>query len=122
MCAHCTVHNCCAQNCTEGTGYFSHYTPDNHHCSDDVYLREAGKDQRPDKRADTKVTNNIKDIEDDESQALKTNVQHHGNMLHHGKQAPSATTAKTLKRPVAANHGPRSKFAHAARHGPYHPV
>ena len=24
---------------------FPHYPPDNHHCSDDVYLREGGKDQ-----------------------------------------------------------------------------
>jgi len=32
------VHNCCTQYCTEQTWYFPPYPPDNHHCSDDVYL------------------------------------------------------------------------------------
>ena len=38
---HRTVHNCCtlAQNRPDS---FPPYPPDNHHCSDDVYLREGG--------------------------------------------------------------------------------
>jgi len=43
MCVHCTVHNCCTQYCTEQTSdNFPSYPPDNHHCSDDVYLRDGG--------------------------------------------------------------------------------
>jgi len=38
MCVHCTVHNT-AQNRPDN---FPSYPPDNHHCSDDVYLREGG--------------------------------------------------------------------------------
>jgi len=40
-CVHCTVHNSCTQYCTEQTLYFSLLAPHNHHCSDDVYLREG---------------------------------------------------------------------------------
>jgi len=42
MCVHCTVHNCCAQYCTNRPDNFPSYPPDNHHCSDDAYLREGG--------------------------------------------------------------------------------
>jgi len=42
MCVHRNVHNCCTQYCTEQTWQFSPYPPDNHHSSDDVYLREGG--------------------------------------------------------------------------------
>jgi len=41
VCVHCTVHNSCAQYCTEQTRYFPSYPQVNHHCSDDVYLREV---------------------------------------------------------------------------------
>jgi len=43
MCVHCTVHHSCTQYCTKQTWKFSHYPPDNHHCSEDVYAREGGK-------------------------------------------------------------------------------
>jgi len=44
MCVHCTVHNMIvahniAQNRPDN---FRSYPPDNHHCADDVYLREGG--------------------------------------------------------------------------------
>ena len=42
VCVHCTVHNCCAQYCTDRPDNFPSYPPDNHHCSDGVYLREGG--------------------------------------------------------------------------------
>jgi len=38
MCVQFTVYNCCTQYCTEQTSC----PPDNHHCSDDAYLRERG--------------------------------------------------------------------------------
>jgi len=41
MCVQFTVYNC-TQYCTEQTWWFSLCPPDNHHCSDDVYLRERG--------------------------------------------------------------------------------
>jgi len=41
MCVHCTVHNCCTHTTHNGPENFPSYTPDNHHCSDDVYLREG---------------------------------------------------------------------------------
>ena len=39
-----TVYNCCTQYCTERSlpDNFPSCPPDNHHCSDDVYLRERG--------------------------------------------------------------------------------
>ena len=43
MCVQFIVHNCCTQYCTEQGWYFPSYPPDNHHCSDDVYLRERGE-------------------------------------------------------------------------------
>ena len=39
---HMRVHNYCTQYCTEQTWKFSLLPPDNHHCSDDVCLREGG--------------------------------------------------------------------------------
>ena len=42
MCVHCTVHNNVAHNIAQNRpDNFPSYTPDNHHRSDDVYLREA---------------------------------------------------------------------------------
>jgi len=45
MCVHRTVHTCCTQYCTEQTDNFPSCPPDNHHCSNDVYLREGGERQ-----------------------------------------------------------------------------
>ena len=42
MCVHCTVHNCCTQIAQNRPDNFPPYPPDNHHSSDDVYLREGG--------------------------------------------------------------------------------
>ena len=36
------MHNCCTQYCKNRPDSFPPYPPDNHHCSDDVYLREGG--------------------------------------------------------------------------------
>jgi len=41
ICVQCTVHNCWTQYCTKQTDNFASYPPDNHHCSDDVYLRKG---------------------------------------------------------------------------------
>ena len=38
MCVQFAVCNCCTQYCTEQTDNFPSCPPDNHHCSDDVYL------------------------------------------------------------------------------------
>jgi len=52
MCVHCTVYNCCTQ-CTEQIWqYFPSYPPDNHHCSDGVYLREGRSIGHDDCRTD----------------------------------------------------------------------
>jgi len=42
MCVHCTVHNCSHNIAHNKPDNFPPYPPDNHHCSDDVYLREGG--------------------------------------------------------------------------------
>jgi len=45
MRVHCTVHNCCTQYCTEQNRVdnLPSYSPDNHYCSDAVYLREGAQ-------------------------------------------------------------------------------
>jgi len=45
MCVLCTVHNCCTQYAQNRPDNIPSYPPDNHHCFNDVYLREGG--QRP---------------------------------------------------------------------------
>ena len=42
MSVHCTVHNCSHNIAQNRPDNFPSCPPDNHHCTDDVYLREGG--------------------------------------------------------------------------------